>query len=181
MKDRKKIIKIAKSVFSQAVKENSVKKTGINLKFMSRLLRENPDILHFFNDIFQSSGRHRAVLKELAQKAGFNKLSQNYFLYLLELRSMGSVSRVYEHYRRLSDAYLGQERAVVITPTPMKLEKRTALGKALSRMTGKKIILREHIDPSLIAGVSVRIGSTIFDGSVSNQLQRIKKEICNAS
>ena len=104
-----------------------------------------------------------------------------YFLYLLQLRSIGSIIGVYEHYERLADAYLGQERAVITTPVPMSMEKRTALGKSLSRMTGKKIILREHIDPSLIAGVSVRIGSTIFDGSVSSQLRRIKKEICNAS
>ena len=97
------------------------------------------------------------------------------------MRKIEWVPLISEYYQRLADEQFGREVAMVSTPFPLSKDDKKLLIKTLSSITGKKISLNEKIDSSLIAGLSVRIGSTIFDGSLSNQLQRIEKEICNAS
>ncbi|MFC1849746.1 ATP synthase F1 subunit delta [candidate division CSSED10-310 bacterium] len=180
VKDRKQIRKFAKALFNTAIQLKSVEQTALSLSTMASLFENNPDILSFFGNIFQSEERHQQVLNSIAKEADLDPLASEYFNILLELRHLNWVPMIFEYYQRLADDYLEQERATVYTPTSLEGIEKKSLINSLSSMTGKKILLHEEIDPSLIAGVSVRIGSMIFDGSLSNQLQRIEKEICDA-
>lgn len=181
MKDRKKISKLAKTIFIKAVNAKQVKATGDSLKVMSELISKTPEVLTFLSDIFQPASRHQQVLDELTSKLGFSPIAVSYFRGLLVERHIDWVTMLSAYYQRLADRHLNQEEAVVLTPLPLKREDRESLIASLSRITGKKIIMKEQIDPSLIAGLKVMIGSTIFDGSLSHQLQRIEKEIRHAS
>ena len=59
----------------------------------------------------------------------------------------------------------------------LELDERTALESQLAKTTGKKVQARYARNPSLLGGALVRIGSTIYDGSVRGQLQAIKEQI----
>ena len=145
MKDRKQINKIAKSVFNAAIKAKTVEKTGNDLGYMAALLKNNPDVSHFFSDIFQPIERHLDVLQNIADKATFDKLSLAYITHLQQIRHLDWVTWVADYYLRLADDYLGQEHATVITPFPLQPKDKQTLTETLSAMTGKKIFLREEI------------------------------------
>lgn len=180
MKDRRKINKLVKAIFADAVKTKSIKQTGDSFKTMAGLLEKNPEILVFFKDIFQSEERHGSVLKTIAGKADFSGVALMYIERLQAEHHMDWLPLIHESFQRKADLYLGQERATVMTPFKLSPSDRDALQEALNALTGRKVFLREYLDPTLIAGVKVRIGSMVFDGSLSNQLQRIEKEISNA-
>jgi F-type H+-transporting ATPase subunit delta len=68
-------------------------------------------------------------------------------------------------------------RAEVTTASPLGAERAQAIEKRLSEVTGRTVTLRTQVDPSLIGGVVARIGSTVYDGSVTTQLQKMKQRL----
>jgi F-type H+-transporting ATPase subunit delta len=77
---------------------------------------------------------------------------------------------------RLLD-YRNVVRAEVTTTTPLGAEQVKAIEANLARASGRAVMLSVKVDPSIIGGVVTRIGSTIYDGSVTRQLQRMKEKL----
>lgn len=71
-------------------------------------------------------------------------------------------------------------RAVVTTAAPLEPERAAALQGALAGVTGRKVLLETSTSPALIGGVVARIGSTVYDGSVKRQLEKIRERLAGA-
>jgi F-type H+-transporting ATPase subunit delta len=68
-------------------------------------------------------------------------------------------------------------RAEVTTAAPLPADRAKTIGRSLERVTGRSVTIATRVDPAIIGGVVARIGSTVYDGSVANQLQRIKQKL----
>ena len=68
-------------------------------------------------------------------------------------------------------------RAEITTTTPLPEERVKAIETSLARATGRTVTLAANVDPAIIGGVVTRIGSTIYDGSVSRQLEKMKEKL----
>jgi F-type H+-transporting ATPase subunit delta len=68
-------------------------------------------------------------------------------------------------------------RGEVTTTAPLAPEQVKAIEANLARASGRTVALSAKVDPSIIGGVVTRIGSTIYDGSVTRQLQRMKEKL----
>lgn len=79
------------------------------------------------------------------------------------------------------DARVREERhiqqAIVTTAVPLTAEKIAALAASLSQALGGTITIDAHVDPSIVGGVIAQVGSLVFDGSVTRQLERMKTEL----
>ena len=82
-------------------------------------------------------------------------------------------ARVMDHQRII--------RGDVTTATPLPVEKLQALEAGLQRATGRTVLLESRVDPSIIGGVVTRLGSTIYDGSVTTQLEKMKQALIEAA
>jgi F-type H+-transporting ATPase subunit delta len=71
-------------------------------------------------------------------------------------------------------------RGDVTTATPLPVEKLKALEAGLQRATGRTVLLESRVDPSIVGGVVTRLGSTIYDGSVTTQLEKMKQALVEA-
>ena len=85
---------------------------------------------------------------------------------------------------QIADAFgarLMQERKVlqaeVVTAVPLPEAQRAALATALRRAAGSDVAITEKVDPSIIGGVIARVGSVVFDGSVTRQIERMKQRL----
>ena len=85
-----------------------------------------------------------------------------------------TMSEVYNERLR---AHRGIVGATVTSAAPLTAEKQQRLEASLSSMTGKKVQLKTAVDPSIIGGLVTRIGSTVYDGSIRTQLQKMKQEL----
>jgi F-type H+-transporting ATPase subunit delta len=72
-------------------------------------------------------------------------------------------------------------RAEVTTAVPLSQDRAAQLEKRLAEMTGRRVTMTAKVDPSLIGGVVTRIGSTVYDGSVTTQLQKVKERLVAAA
>ena len=75
---------------------------------------------------------------------------------------------------QMHDELAGNARAVVTTATPISDQARNRLASRLGEVLGKKIFVSTAVDESIIGGVVVRVGDTVYDASVANQLQQLK-------
>ena len=71
-------------------------------------------------------------------------------------------------------------RATVTTVVPLSPARAEALSEKLAALTGRKVLMQTHTDPALIGGVVARIGSTVYDGSVKRQLEKMKERLAGA-
>ena len=71
-------------------------------------------------------------------------------------------------------------RGEVTTAIPLTPEKLLALEQGLAKATGRKVVLQARVDPSIIGGAVTRLGSTVYDGSVTTQLQKMKQSLIEA-
>jgi F-type H+-transporting ATPase subunit delta len=71
-------------------------------------------------------------------------------------------------------------RGDVTTAVPLAPEKLRLLEQGLAKATGRKVVLEARVDPSIIGGVVTRLGSTVYDGSVTTQLQKMKQSLIEA-
>ena len=67
--------------------------------------------------------------------------------------------------------------AEVTTSIPLVEDREQEIVKSLERMTGRQIVMETRVDPSLIGGVITKIGSVVYDGSVSRQLAKLKQQL----
>ena len=93
-------------------------------------------------------------------------------LILLSDLSDGYRERVMEHEQVV--------RAEVTTAIELPSDRVTALQQGLARATGREVQLQAHVDPAIIGGAVTRIGSTIYDGSITTQLQKLKEKLAQA-
>ncbi len=80
-------------------------------------------------------------------------------------------------YHELADEAQGIVRAEARSVVPLTPEQRERLVAALRKMTGRTVVLKERIDPSVLAGASVQVGDRLIDGSAAGRLERLREEL----
>ena len=82
-----------------------------------------------------------------------------------------------DQFRELALAELGIVVADVTTAGPIDKSTEAAIKQRLSSLVGKQVEIRTHVDESLIGGIIARVGDQLIDGSVSNQLRRLRSRL----
>jgi F-type H+-transporting ATPase subunit delta len=119
----------------------------------------------------------RAVATAIAQKAGARKLVQDFLGLVAERGRADHLAEVIAAYRLLVDAELGRARAQVRTAVAFTDAERQTLSARLEQALGKRIILEEQVDASLLGGFIAQVGSLILDGSLDGQLARMRQRL----
>ena len=102
---------------------------------------------------------------------------RNFLFVVIDHRRVHEFSSIVEAFETLLDERLGFVRADVSSAQDLTEAQRAALEAQLSRLAGKKAKLRFTTDPALMAGVVARVGSTVYDGSVRGQLERLRVKL----
>jgi F-type H+-transporting ATPase subunit delta len=119
-----------------------------------------------------------AILDKLNAKLGLQKQVRNLIAVLIDHGRIGQVKEVVESYRRLLQERLGIRPAEIVTARELTRQEREELMVGVSRLAdGGRIEAVFKLDKSLLGGAVVRIGSTVYDGSVRGRLQRLKEQL----
>jgi len=126
-----------------------------------------------------SPPRKRAVVARLLEPMGVSKHVRNFLYVVIDHRRVHQFSSIVEAFEVLLDERLGFVRADVSSAHPLTQIQQASLEAQLSRLAGKKAKPRFTTDPSLLAGVVARVGSTVYDGSVRGQLERLRTKLAS--
>ncbi|MBC7796626.1 MAG: F0F1 ATP synthase subunit delta [Pyrinomonadaceae bacterium] len=150
------------------------------LKQFERIMFENKNLHAVFSNPAVPSNQKSNLLETLLQKTQPKKTTANFLRVLLQNHRLDNLNVVNNSFANLLEERAGLVSAEITTAQPLAAEQQTALRQKLEQSTGKKVVLNFKIDESIIGGVLTRIGSTLYDGSVKNQLSQLKQEIIKA-
>jgi len=118
------------------------------------------------------------VLDALVAKAGISeRVLRNFMAVLIDQERTALLPEIVTQVEQQIHARLGQIEAEIVSSRELAPEQRTQLLGELARLTGKTVLPRYSTDSSLLGGVTVRVGSTIYDGSVRGQLERMRRQL----
>ncbi|MGB9698076.1 MAG: ATP synthase F1 subunit delta [Thermodesulfobacteriota bacterium] len=150
---------------------------GAELKNFAEVLRENPKLRHIlFSSIYASPLRKR-IVQALSASLGLSLRTREFIELLIDRQRINHFFEILKAYEELGDEILNRQRATLVAPLDLPAEVVEAIKTQLEKKTGKEILLAVEKDQSLIGGVLIKIGNTIYDGSLLKQLQRIKENL----
>jgi len=118
-----------------------------------------------------------AVLDKLNAKMGLQRELRNLIAVLINHDRIGSVNEVATAWRAEMQGRLGIRQAEIVTARSLSESERAELVTGVSRLAGSRIEPMFKQDPAIIGGTVVRIGSTVWDGSVRGRLERLRDEL----
>jgi F-type H+-transporting ATPase subunit delta len=121
--------------------------------------------------------RKRAVIERLVKALDLSITSRNFLLVLIDHRRTGELAEVIVAFEKMVDERLGRLQVDVVSAQELKQPQQAALVQRLETMSGMKVRLNLKVDGSLLGGVVVRLGSTVYDGSVRGRLDAIGRQL----
>ena len=164
----------ARAFFEIAGEEKRYEDYYHELSRFSAVLQENKNLGEFLaNPVFDQPDK-KAVLKSVLEKIPVSPLTANFLNLLIDKRRIGILSAIEGCYRELMDSALKKARVSVSTAFPLTSELSIGLQKALEGLTGREVEMTVIEDPTLLGGIVVRVGDTLYDGSIKTQLNNIR-------
>jgi F-type H+-transporting ATPase subunit delta len=130
-----------------------------------------------FDDPLVSAGAKKAILTDIVSRLELSATTKNAVGLLLDRRRIRALPAIATRLREMADLKRGILRAEVLTAMPLPEDYFTKLQEQLERITGRRIALERKLDPSLICGVVVRVGDTVYDGSIVSRLRQMKESM----
>jgi F-type H+-transporting ATPase subunit delta len=133
-----------------------------------RRVMENPSI---------PGDRKRAVLDAITMRLGTTRQVRNFVAVLTDHRRLPLFGEILKQLEQELDERQGFAEAQVSSARQLSDPEKQVLEAEITKMTGKKVRARYAQDASLLGGAVVQVGSTIYDGSVKGQLERIREQL----
>ena len=147
------------------------------LRTVEQLIASSVDLRNALHSPAVTPSRKRAAVAKLVAPIGLGKAALNFLYVVIDHRRVHQFPSIVEAYETLLDQHLGFVRAAVTAAQPLDDAARRRLQEEISLVAGKHAKLDFSTDPALIAGVVARIGSTVYDGSVRGQLDRLRVKL----
>ncbi|MGH9576337.1 MAG: ATP synthase F1 subunit delta [Terriglobales bacterium] len=133
-----------------------------------RTVLENPSV---------AAKQKLALLDALTSRLGVSRYVRNFAALLVDNHRIAAIAEIARQFALELDDRLGFAQADVTTARDLDDAERNLLIGHIERLTSRKVRAQYARDPKLLGGAVVRLGSTVYDGSVRGQLQRLKEHI----
>jgi F-type H+-transporting ATPase subunit delta len=167
----------AKALADVVVANGTAEAVKTELATFTIMVSESVDLRNFLANPAVARPNKQAVVEKLIERLKGSKTLRNLLLVLVDNRRAGLLREISEAFEEELRARLGVAKAEITSARDLSNEERTELVRTLERMTGKRVEANYSLDPELIAGAQVRIGSTVYDGSVREQLNRMRSRL----
>lgn len=182
MTSRGAATRYARALFDVAKKESDVQQVGREIRGFADLVAGNDMLARTFANPAIPAPRKRAVVEQLLAAGGATTPVVSKLLLMLAERDrlvlLPELATAYEA-RLMENAQV--VRAQLTTAVALPADRVTALQQGLARATGRDVRLDTKVDASIIGGAVAQIGSTVYDGSVTTQLQKVKERLTAAA
>jgi len=147
------------------------------LRAIASLLAESSDLRRVWENPAIPAEQKRRVLDVIAERDGVSKQTRNLVAVLIDHRRIHFLEPIIRQLEKELDARLGFAEAQITSARLLGDAEKQEFETQVGKLTGKKVRAHYHEDQSLLGGAVVRVGSTIYDGSVKGQLERMKEAI----
>ena len=147
------------------------------LRTIASLLAESSELRRVWENPAIPADQKRRVLDVIAKRDGVSIQVRNLVAVLIDHRRIHFLDPIILQLEKELDARLGFAEADITSARELGAAEKREFEAQVGKLTGKKVRARYGQDPALLGGAVVRLGSTIYDGSVKGQLESIREEI----
>jgi F-type H+-transporting ATPase subunit delta len=176
--DRTVARRYAAALFDVARKAAHTDRAGDELVSLVRTIEGHDELRRILETPAVPAQVKKEIISSLLEASGgFSDEVSRLAVMLAERDRLGLLNQLQAVYaeRLLEDKKIVP--AEVVTASPLSDENRAALTRALGSATGSEVRLTERVDPAIVGGVIARVGSLVFDGSVTRQLERLRQKL----
>ncbi|MGH6761183.1 MAG: F0F1 ATP synthase subunit delta [Phyllobacterium sp.] len=164
----------AGSLFDLAVEAKSIPQVGKDLDRFEALLKGSEDLQRLINSpVFSAEDQVKAI-SAIVNKAKIAGLVANFLRVVAGNRRLFAVPGMIEAFRQLAAAHRGEVSAEVTSAHALTAAQQTELKAALKSVAGKDVTINVTVDPSILGGLIVKMGSRQIDTSLRTKLSSLK-------
>ena len=150
------------------------------MKDFQELLDGSAELREVLTDPSIPGEQKLAVLDGIAARIGMMKEVRNFIAVIMDHQRLGELNVILAAYDQVADVEVGLTEAEVTSVHELVGDDRAALEAQVAKLAGTKVRISYKIDAALLGGAVVRIGSTVYDGSVRTQLEQMKQALVSA-
>lgn len=167
----------ARALFEVAVAEADPRAVECELAAFAALFEQSAALRRALWSPAIPVARKQAVVADITGRAHFAPPLEKLLKMMAERDHLALLQALLDAYRRRLMDHLGIVSAEVTTAAPLSPDRQRAVEQALAAATGKQVTISTRVDPAIIGGAVTRVDSTVYDGSVARQLERIKENM----
>ncbi|MAU98565.1 MAG: F0F1 ATP synthase subunit delta [Fulvimarina sp.] len=164
----------AQSLFELALDENSLETVESELGSFEGLIRDNADFRRLVESPAFSSDEQLRAIAAIVVEVGASPLTSNFLKVVAANRRLFVLPSMIRRFRELTAEHRGEVEVEVTSAHPLDEGQRSALSEAVSSYAGKTVMMREAVDPAILGGLIVKIGSRQIDTSLRSKLNSLK-------
>ena len=135
------------------------------------------ELRNFFESPAASKEEKRKVAEKISARLGASKIVRNFLFVVIDHRRTHALPEILAIFRNVLRERQGIAETEVFSPGALNDAQKREITQTLERITGKKIEAKFSLDANLLGGVRVRVGDTIYDGSLRNRLDGLRERL----
>jgi F-type H+-transporting ATPase subunit delta len=167
----------ARALLEVAIRESDPDRVGAELDVIADAMRTQPDVQALLLSPGVAAARKVQALEVIASSLGLTPLVSKLLAVFAQRESLRLVPELAAAYRTRLLERRNIVLAEITTAMPLSAETADRVGRALGQASGKEVLVSTRVDATIIGGVVARIGSTVYDGSVTTQLARMRQKL----
>jgi F-type H+-transporting ATPase subunit delta len=171
--------KYARALFEASLEEGSLDRVSKDLSSLGDLEESDPAFLKFLVSP-KVQTEHKLAFIHAVFGPRLAPMAVRFLELLMEKGRIAILPEIAEAFDRLSEEHEGVLRAQVYTAVALSSEAERRLKTGLDRLTGKNVVLEKRVDPHVLGGVVVHLGTRILDGSLRNGLRILSENLHHA-
>lgn len=166
-----------KALFDAATAAGATAAVEADLASLGKALAESSEFQHFLTNPLLTTEQRAKTMVAIVDKVNVNPVTRQFIGMVLLQKRLALLPVIIAEFARAAAAARGELDAEVISATPLKEKEIAQIHDRLSKAYGRKLRLEVRLDPSLLGGVILRIGSQQLDSSLAGKLRRLQNTL----
>lgn len=167
----------AQALFELSLEQNDLTEVYNDLTECSKIFEDNPDFVSLLDSpVLMKDEKHGIIDKVFGSERG---TVHDLICLVTDKNRIRYFTKIAEAFNVLYDDHMGIREMTAVTSTPLKPDTREKLIRKLEEKSGKKVKLKEEVDPSILGGIVLKIGDSMIDDSVKGRLESIARQLKN--
>lgn len=164
----------ATALFELGAENSALEQIEADLNRFGEAMDASEDLLRLVKSPMFSAEEQARALEAILEELKIEGLTRNFLLLVAKNRRLFATRDMIGAFRALLAAHRGEMSATVTAASALNDTQITALKQALKAALGKDVMLDQRVDPSLIGGLTVKVGSRMIDTSLRTKLTRLQ-------
>lgn len=174
----------ASALYTAAVKANALEKVESEILDLVAATKNSPKFAQFTKDLSVPKDTRIKAMQEISKDAKFSDITKNFLVILAENGRLRNLDTIAKKFADLTMAHKGEVKAIVTTVIPLPPQEEKQLKETLQEIigAGKKVLIEQKIDPSILGGLVVEFNQKVLDVSIktrASQMERFLREPIN--